>query len=62
VWAKRLEQGQFALPRHAATLKQSLSATQLLSLIEGFDILIKRQRKRYKKREKTNDTCYSRPI
>ncbi len=62
VWAKRLEQGQFSLPRHATTTKHSLSATQLLSLIEGFDILIKRQRKRYKKGEKANDSCYSLPV
>ncbi len=44
VRAKRLEQGQFSLPRHATTIKHPLSATQFLSLIEGFDILIKRQR------------------
>lgn len=59
LWSKRLEQGQFALPAHAASVKQSLQATEFLSLIEGFDLLITRRRKRYKPREKDNPPCYS---
>jgi transposase len=49
LWSKRLEQGQFALPWHADEIKRSLSRTALLALLEGIDIEIKRQRKRYKK-------------
>ena len=49
LWSKRLEQGQFALPWHADEIKQGLSRTALLALIEGIDMEVKRQRKRYKK-------------
>lgn len=59
LWSKRLEQGQFALPRKADNVKQALQATEFLSLIEGIDLLIIRRRKRYKPREKQNQTCYS---
>ena len=49
LWGKRLEQGQFALPRHALENKMALHQTELMSLIEGLDVEIKRLRKRYKK-------------
>jgi transposase len=49
LWSKRLEQGQFALPGRATEIKKPLRQTELLSLIEGLDLVIKRQRKRYKK-------------
>jgi len=49
LWSKRLEQGQFAAPNPINGVKKSLHQTELLSLIEGLDLLIKRQRKRYKK-------------
>jgi transposase len=62
LWSKRLEQGQFALPNNAPNVKQSLQATEFLSLIEGFDLLITRRRKRYKPGEKLIQTCYSPPI
>ena len=45
IWSKRLEQGQFALGRGA----QELNRTALLALVEGVDIKILRQRKRYRK-------------
>lgn len=51
LWSKRLEQGQYALPKHDGThnaLKQSLHQTELLSLIEGLDLIVTKQRKRYK--------------
>ncbi len=48
VWAKRLEQGQFALSNRSTTVKKSLTQTEFMSLIEGLDLIIKRQRKRYK--------------
>jgi hypothetical protein len=48
-WPKRLEQGQFSLPWHADEIKRGLSRTALLALLEGMDIEIKRQRKRYKR-------------
>ena len=62
LWSKRLEQGQFALPRKAHSVKQPLQATEFFSLIEGFDLLITRRRKRYKQAEKSNYPCYSSPI
>ena len=49
VWSKRLEQGQFATLSCAGSEKRALSCTQFLALLEGIDMLIKRQRKRYKK-------------
>ena len=49
LWAKRLEQGQFALIQGGGEAKQGLSRTALSALIEGVDMEIKRQRKRYKR-------------
>ena len=48
VWAKRLEQGRFAAPGACASDKLALTRTALLALIEGTDIVVKRQRKRYR--------------
>jgi transposase len=62
LWGKRLEQGQFALPNKATDVKQSLQATEFLSLIEGFDLVITRRRKRYKPGEKRIQTCYNSSI
>ena len=62
LWSKRLEQGQFALPNKARSVKQPLQATEFFSLIEGFDLLITRRRKRYKQAEKFHYPCYSSPI
>ena len=49
LWSKRLEQGQFALLGEAGEVKRGLSRTALLALLEGIDMVVKRQRKRYKK-------------
>lgn len=49
LWSKRLEQGQFAAPNPINGVKKPLHQTEFLSLIEGLDLLIKRQRKRHKK-------------
>jgi transposase len=49
VWSKRLEQGQFAALGDPGEVKQGLSRTALLALLEGVDLVVKRQRKRYKK-------------
>ena len=49
VWSKRLEAGQFAALGVAGSRKRSLSRTEFLALLEGVDLVIKRQRKRYKK-------------
>jgi transposase len=62
LWSKRLEQGRFALPTKSVSIKQSLQATEFLSLIEGFDLVITRRRKRYKPAEISQPTCYSPPI
>jgi len=47
VWSKRLEQGQFASLGGSDERKRRLSRTALLALIEGVDMVVKRQRKRY---------------
>jgi len=49
VWSKRLEQGQFAALGAAGARKRALCHTELLALLDGVDLVIKRQRKRYKK-------------
>ena len=49
IWSKRLEQGQFAALGDPGEVKQGLSRTALLALLEGVDLVIQRQRKRYKK-------------
>jgi transposase len=48
IWSKRLEQGQFAALGAAGARKRALCHTELLALLEGVDVVIKRQRKRYK--------------
>jgi len=48
LWCKRLEQGRFAdRSRHATESKVALSRTEFSALIEGFDMEIKKRRKRY---------------
>jgi transposase len=49
LWSKRLEQGQFATLNVAGDNKRTLSRVEFLALLEGVDMVIKRQRKRYKK-------------
>ena len=49
IGSKRLEQGQFAAPGGSRSGKLLFSRTALLALIEGSDIVVKRQRKRYRK-------------
>lgn len=49
IWSKRLEAGRFASPGDAGFGKVPLSRTALLALIEGTDIEVRRQRKRYRK-------------
>ena len=48
VWSKRLEQGRFAVLGDAGAIKRGLCPTEFLALLEGVDLVIKRQRKRYK--------------
>ena len=47
IWAKRLEQGLFALPPGPAAGRRSLSRTELSALLEGIDVTVLRRRKRY---------------
>ena len=49
VWSKRLEAGRFAPLSAAGSVKRGLYRTEFLALLEGVDIVIKRQRKRYQK-------------
>ena len=48
VWSKRLEQGQFGVGGGTTQDKRELNRTALLALVEGVDIKIVRQRKRYR--------------
>ncbi len=48
VWSKRLEQGQFAGFSADGTTKRALCHTELLALLEGVDLVVKKRRKRYK--------------
>lgn len=47
VWSKRLEQGQFATIGSRGEAKLALCATELLALLEGFEVAVDRRRKRY---------------
>ncbi len=49
LWSKRLEQGHFAPLGLAGSDKRALSRMEFLALLEGVDLVIKNQRKRYKK-------------
>ena len=49
IWSKRLEAGRYATRSETPSGKVPLNRTTLLALIEGTDIEVKRQRKRYKK-------------
>ena len=49
IWSKRLEAGRFATRDETRSGKVPLNRTTLLALIEGTDIEVKRQRKRYQK-------------
>lgn len=49
LWSKRLEQGQFARLGPGELVKRTLSHTEFLALLEGVDMSIKRQRKRWRK-------------
>ena len=50
LWYKRLEQGEFApLKTSDDTPHLALSNTELQSLLEGFDLTIKKRRKRWNK-------------
>ena len=48
IWSKRLEQGQFATLGAPGASKRALCRTEFLALLEGVELVIKRQRKRYK--------------
>ena len=49
VWSKRLEVGRFAPLSAAGSVKRGLRPTEFLALLEGVDMVIKGQRKRYEK-------------
>ncbi len=49
VWSKRLEVGRFAPLSAPGSVKRSLRPTEFLALLEGVDLVIKGQRRRYKK-------------
>jgi transposase len=48
LWSKRLEQGHFAMPQVGDQPARALSATVFESLLEGLDIEVKKQRKRWR--------------
>ena len=47
VWSKRLEQGRFGVRRTAGAPAVALSRTEFEALIEGLDVQVKKQRKRW---------------
>ena len=47
LWSKRLETGQFGGLGSGDGIKRSLQPTEFLALLEGVELLIKKQRKRY---------------
>ena len=47
-WSKRLEQGRFASGRGAKERKRELNRTALVARLEGVDMEMVRQRKRYR--------------
>ena len=49
VWSKRLETSRFAILSGAGSVKRRLCRTEILALLEGVDMVIKRRRKRYRK-------------
>ena len=49
IWAKRLEQGQVAALGADRKGSLALTRTGLLALLEGTDIAVRRQRKRYRR-------------
>ncbi len=49
VWSKRLGAGRFAPLSAAGSVKRGLRPTEFLALLEGVDMVIKGERKRYKK-------------
>ena len=49
IWAKRLEQGRFAALGTRGGGPLALTRTALLALLEGTDIEVRRQRKRYRR-------------
>ena len=49
IWSKRLEAGRFESGDENLTGKVALNGAALLALIEGADVVIKRQRKRYRR-------------
>ena len=49
IWSKRLEQGRFAMLGGGPGRSLALTRTALLALLEGTDIVVRRQRKRYRR-------------
>ncbi len=47
IWSKRLEQGLFAPPPASGHAALALSSTELMALIDGIDVTVRRRRKRY---------------
>jgi len=47
IWSKRLERGRFSVRRAASSSAVSLSRTEFEALIEGLDVQVKKQRKRW---------------
>jgi transposase len=48
LWSKRLEEGKFARGP-VGVVKRTLCHTEFMALLEGVDMVIKRQRKRYQR-------------
>lgn len=50
VWAKRLEEGTYAVPFTEAELRCEISAQELGALLSGIDLSQAKRRKRYQRK------------
>ena len=50
VWAKRLEQGTYALPFSEAAARREITAQELGALLSGIDLSQAQRRKRYQRK------------
>jgi len=50
VWAKRLEQGTYALPFSESAARREISAQELGALLSGIDLGAAQRRKRYQRK------------
>ena len=50
IWAKRLEQGTYAMPSSEAGTRQQITAAELGAILSGIDLSQAKRRKRYQRK------------